>query len=296
VNRFKAIIAMGAAVGLAAALGAGGCGSHGKPAKPWGKSVRISIQPVYTLPMMNQKYRDLAARLEEKTGYRIEMVSSLSYTNYLSTLEGARVDAGFMNPLTYVITRKTRGAYPLAKAVDGRSLEDRYRGIILVRGDSGIETCEELRGRTIAIASRRACGGYLTARAKCVEMGMDPERDAFMIMAPTQDEALRQVYEKRAAAAFVREDILASMRERVDVYALRVLAYTDYIPTWCFAAFRDTDPEVARKLREALLGLDRTDAEDAEALAKAGLAGFVPAEDSDYDVVRRMADRVQVPH
>jgi phosphonate transport system substrate-binding protein len=296
VNRFKATIAMAAAVGLAAALGVAGCGSHGKPGKPWGKTVRISIQPVYSLPMMNQKYRDLANRLEEKTGYRIEMVSSLSYTNYLSTLEGARVDAGFMNPLTYVITHKTRGAYPLAKALDGRSLEARYRGIILVRADSGIQTCDDLRRRTIAIASRRACCGYLTARAKCVEMGMDPERHSFMIMAPTQDEALRQVYDKRASAAFVREDILASMRERVDVYALRVLAYTDYIPTWCFAAFHDTDPEVARKLREALLGLDRTDAEDGEALAEAGLAGFVPAEDGDYDMVRRMADRVQVPY
>lgn len=295
-NRFKAGMGIVAAAALAAAVS--GCEGHGEAAKPWGKTVRISVQPVYTLPMMNQRYHALAARLEEKTGYRVEMVSALSYSNYLTTLEGARVDAGFMNPLTYVLTHKTRGAYPLAKAVEGQNRDTRYRGIILVRSDSGIKTIPDLRRRTIAVASRRACAGYLAARAKCQAEGFDPERDASMVMAPTQDAALMEVYKGRVDAAFVREDILASVRdqERLDVYALKILAYTDYLPTWCFAAFRDTDPEVAKALREALLSLDLSDPvdADAEALKTAGLAGFVPARDGDYDVVRSMADELRV--
>ena len=292
-RRSRAFIAIIGGVGF---LVAAGCVGRQVAAAGRSKVVRVSVEPSYSLPTMNQKYRPLLKLLEQRTGYRIEMVSALSYGNYLSSVEGARVDVGFMNPLAYLTTHKTRGAYLLAKATDWKGL-DQYRGVIIVRKGSRIRSCKDLRGRTIATISRRAPASYLSPRARCVQDGMDPEQEATILPVGTLNEVVRKVLDGSVDAGFVREEALAVVRDEMGTEErIEVLAYGPYVPTWCFAAFRDTDPAVAGAFQKALLALDRRKAEDAEALEAAGSAGFAPASDHDYDAVRRMANDLRYPY
>ena len=292
-SRLKAGIAIIGGAALLAALA--GCAGHEAAAAPKPKLVRVCVQPSYSLPTMNRKYRPLLKLLGQRTGYRIETVSSLSYGNYLSTLEGASVDIGFMNAIGYMTTHKTRGAYPLARAVDWKGLTE-YRGVIIVRDDSHIRSCGDLRRRTVATISRRAPVSYMAARARCVLEGFDPEREATILTVGTLNEVVRNVLDGSVDAGFVREEALAVVRDEMDVSRIRVLAYTETLPTWCFVAFRNTDPKVAEDFRKALLALDHTVGEDAEALEAAGAKGFTASRDSDYDPVRQVAESLQIPY
>jgi phosphonate transport system substrate-binding protein len=223
------------------------------------------------------------------------MVSAITYENYLPTLESNRVDIGIQNPLAYITLVKTRGAYPLVKMTqpDGSTS---YRGVIITSQGSGINRIEDLRGKEIAAASRTAVGGFLGQAQLCKQNGIDVDRDLRLSLLQSQDVVIYEVYQGRVAAGFVREDALPMLSDKIDLTKLNIIAYTDYFPTWCVAAFRNTTPEMAAKVTKALLNLDWGKSEDRAILEAIGTAGFVQASDSDYNIMREVMGALNIPY
>lgn len=273
-----------------------GCG-HQTPAERTEakKKVKISVLPAYSLPLMTQRFIPLANYLSETTGYKIEYVSSVSYETYLTTLESAQVDIGYQNPLLYIILAKTKGAYPLAKAIDF-SGNSEYRGVIITHVKSGIETIASLRGKKITAVSRKAIGGYLAQASLCIQNGIDPEKDLTVILAKSQDEVISKVYHQKFDAGFTREDILQSVKDKIDLNQIKIIAYTAYFPNWCFAAFSRTDKDVAEKIKQALLRLNKNNPDHYKILEKAEVGGFIETCDTDYDIMRKKAEILKVPY
>ena len=265
------------------------------PPKPGKKLVKISVQPIYSLHLMSQKYSPLFRYLADETGYDIRVVSAMSYDNYLPTLEANQVHLGIQNPLAYITLAKTRGAHPLAKMVElnGDTL---YRGIIIARKDSGIQKIEDLKGRTAAASSRRAIGGFFAQAYHCRQHGLDVNKDLRLSFVDTQDGVVNAVYQGKVKVGFVREDALAPLKDRIDLNAITAIAHTDYYPTWCVAAFAETPPEVEREITRALLNLDPEKPEHRGILKAIGIAGFQEASDLDYDILRKTMDGLSLPY
>lgn len=259
------------------------------------KKVKIGVLPVYSLPLMTQRFIPLVNYLSETTGYKIEYVSSLSYATYLTTLEGAQVDIGYQNPLFYIILAKTHEAYPLVKAIDSIGNFE-YRGAIITHIKSGIEAIVSLRGKKVMAVSRRAIGGYLAQASLCIQNGIDPEKDLTVILAKSQDEVISKVYHQKVDAGFIREDVLSAVKDKIDLNKIKIIAYTEYFPNWCFAAFSHTDKDVAEKIKQALLRLNKNNPDHYEILEKAEVSGFVEASDTDYDIMRKKAEILKVPY
>lgn len=259
------------------------------------KKVKASVLPTYSLPLMTQRFIPLANYLSETTGYKIEYVSSLSYEAYLTTLEGAHVDIGYQNPLLYIILAKTKGAYPLVKAIDFRGNSE-YRGVVITHIKSGIETITSLRGKKVMAVSRKAIGGYLAQACLCIQNGIDPEKDLTVILAKSQDEVISKVYRQKVDAGFIREDVLLALKDEIDLNKIKIVAYTEYFPNWCFAAFSYTDKDVAEKIKQALLKLNKNNPDHYKILEKAGVGGFIETCDTDYDIIRRKAEILKIPY
>jgi len=265
------------------------------PPKPGKEIVKVSAQPVYSLHVMSQKYSPLFRYLADETGYDVRVVSAMSYDNYPPALEANQVHIGIQNPSAYVTLVKTRRARPLVKMVqpDGGTS---YRGVIIARQDSGIDTVEDLRGKTVVAASRIAVGGFLAQTVVCRQHGIDLDKDLHLSLVDTQDAVINAVYQGKAEVGFVREDALPPVKESIDLSRLSIVSYTDYYPTWCVAAFADTPAEVARKIARALLNLDIEDPEHRGILEAAGVAGFQEAADADYDIIRTTMEALNIPY
>lgn len=273
-----------------------GC-SHQVPTKKnAGKEkVKICFLPIYSLPLMTERFMPLVNYLSESTGYKIEYVSSLSYGGYLTTLESAQVDIGYQNPLFYIILAKTKRAYPLVRAVDfnGNSM---YRGVIITHIKSGIETITGLKDKKVMCVSRKAIGGYLAQASLCIQNKIDPEKDLTVILAKNQDEVVSKIYRQKVDVGFVREDVLLAVKDKVDLNKVKIIAYTDYFPNWCFAAFSHTDKDVAEKIKQALLKLNKNNPEHNKILKMAEVSGFIEVNDADYDIMRKKADILKIPY
>jgi phosphonate transport system substrate-binding protein len=265
------------------------------PPKPGKEVIKISVQPVYSLHIMSQKYSPFIRYLSRETGYDVQLISAMTYDNYLPTLEADQVHIGIQNPLAYITLVKTRGAYPLVKMVqpDGTTS---YRGVIITRQGSGINQIKDLKGKDIAVPSREAVGGFLGQALVCKQNGIDVDKDLHLSLLGSQDAVLYDVYQGKVEAGFVREDALPIARERIDLTRFNIIAYTDYFPTWCVTAFGNTTPEVATKIANSLLNLDPVKSEEREILEAIGIAGFAQASDSDYDIMRKAMDALNTPY
>ena len=266
-------------VALAVMLTVVGCqgSAHGAKVVADQPTLRVSVQPVFSLQVTTERYLPLIEYLGRETGYKMRVVSALSYNGYLTTLEGDQVDIGFQGPTAYVITAKARGA-------------------IIVHLDSPIKSIPDLRGKTGMIVSHRSLGGYLAQRALCLDNGLDVASEMVIGVAPTEDVIIHAVHDKRVDAGFVREDALQAVSARLDLSKIRVLATTDSYPGWVFASFQDTDPVAAAEVKAALLRLKPDIAEERAMLQAAQLGGFVEVEDKDYDSVRTLMNRLGVPY
>ncbi len=259
------------------------------------QSVRIAVLPAYSLEVMAKKYAPFMEYLSRETGFKVEYVASLSYSDYLVVVEGSRVDFGFQNALIYQILRKTKGAYPVAEVI-GRQGSAADRGVIVAHVNSGIQEIGQLKGKRIIATSKHALSGYLAQAERLREAGIDPERDVRIILSGRQDEVLlKLLLGRKADAAFVREDVLKAVEGRVDLAQIRIIDYTDYFPSWCLAAFRETDPQAVAKVREALLKLTTENPEHARVLHAIGAVGFGPTAPEHFEKVLKTAEALQLP-
>jgi phosphonate transport system substrate-binding protein len=259
------------------------------------QSVRIAVLPAYSLEIMTKKYLPFMEYLSRETGLKVEYVSSLSYSDYLGVVEGSRVDFGLQNALIFQILRKTRSAYPVVQAL-GPKGSPMERGVIVTHANSGIQTIDQLKAKRILTTSKRALAGYLAQADRLREAGIDPERDLRVILGGRQDEVLLKILlGEKADAAFIREDVLEAVRGRVDLTRIRIIGYTEYVPTWCLAAFRETDSAVAAKVRKALLNLTTANPEHLRILEGIGATGFIPADPERYEKVLQMAAALRLP-
>ncbi|MBC8521593.1 MAG: phosphate/phosphite/phosphonate ABC transporter substrate-binding protein [Methanomicrobia archaeon] len=262
--------------------------------------VKVSIQPRYSLSIMSKKYSPIIDYLSKETGYKIRLVSALSYSysSYFHTLEANQVDIAFQNPLAYVILRKTRGAYPLVKVKMLSTDKAEYRGMIITHKESGIEEIEELTEKKVAVASRRALCGYLGQARLCRENSIDVEKELSVVLMRTQDDVILSVYRQNVDAGFVREDALSEVEDALPEVKERIhkFGYTDYFPTWCVTAFRNTRPEVAEKIKKALLKLDVKIPKQRDILEAMGVAGFTEAFDLDYEPIRKIMKELDIPY
>ncbi len=67
----------------------------------------------------------------------------------------------------------------------------------------------------------------------------------------------------------IREDGLDKMQDKVDLFQIRVVAYTDYFPNWPVFGAQKLKKETALKIKAALLKLRPKEAESGKILSSA---------------------------
>lgn len=278
------------------------CGGHRIIAYP---SVKVALEPEYPLHMMAQRYNELMSYLGKETKRRVEWISSMSIEGMIATIEGRKPDIALVDPLHYVILRKTCGVEPVLKVLL-RSLSGgaqygevkaHSRGLIIAHSDEAALTLQDLEGSIVAVPSRQLLFGFLAQVKLCKNAGVD-WRSIRTIVERREDRVISAVALGRAKFGFVREGTLELMKEVVDLGKVIVVGQTDEYPNPCFVCF----PEVVRRrgkiveeLIRALLKLNQPSQEHSRILSAAGWAGITDkVSDRDYDVVRRLLDELNL--
>ena len=276
-----------------------GCG---RPAGQTAAPLKVGIIPFEDVDAIQKAFQPYATYLGKKSGRPDGQVFvTPSYAGVLQALQADQIDCAYLNPLSYVLATQQfantpQKLVPIAMPYFHHSLT--YKGVIYVRADSGINTLQDLRGKSFAFNDRTSTSGFLYPAGLLKKAGIDPVKDLKPVNISGTAGVLA-VYNKRADAGAIYEggintaftDPATKKVDQAKASQFKIIATTDPIPNGMFVARGNLDPATLEKLKAALANIN-TDPEGQVALKSISQGGWdkmVPADDAIFNPVRENA-------
>lgn len=250
-----------------------------------------------------QRFAPLTKYLSDKVGVDFEMVP-VDTNDFEKRFKAGEFLFTHTNSILYVILRENHGVQLLASEKRGR-LGSRTAGAIIARKGSGINKLADIRGKRMAFGPMLAPTGYLAEYDLMLAAGINPENDLGHYTIPPGSYkhekliygVLYGLYDVAAAPVMDLENMTRDGKIAADDFV--ILAQSQPIPYCTFAVSKTADQALVKKVRDALLALKpsdtaQVDGEQLKVLKAAWIDGYEELLDSDYNVIREMAKRVNV--
>lgn len=294
----KKVVVCMAALGLSL-LTLAGCGKKGASADA--KELNVQFVPTNNDGSMEAKAKPFAQYLSGKLGCKVNVTLATDYSTIVEAMASGKVDIGIMPPAAYVQARDQKAAEAILTSQLGAynhetglpeegKLSGTFKGEVLVRADSDLQTLEDLKGKRIATLSPNSASGYIYPVAEMKDLGMDPAKDCTLTTVNDIPSEMTAVLSGQQDACFVFEgarNVFASKFSDQDLLKdLRVLYLTEGdIPNDAIAVRTGMEPELKAKVREVFLNM-KDDEAGQEAMSLWNHKGYEEADDSVYDTVK----------
>nr|WP_130790314.1 phosphate/phosphite/phosphonate ABC transporter substrate-binding protein [Lachnoclostridium pacaense] len=294
----KKVVVCMAALGLSL-LALAGCGK--KEASEDAKELNVQFVPTNNDGSMEAKAKPFAQYLSGKLGCKVNVTLATDYSTIVEAMASGKVDIGIMPPAAYVQARDQKAAEAILTSQLGAynhetglpeegKLSGTFKGEVLVRADSDLQTLEDLKGKRIATLSPNSASGYIYPVAEMKDLGMDPAKDCTLTTVNDIPSEMTAVLSGQQDACFVFEgarNVFASKFSDQDLLKdLRVLYLTEGdIPNDAIAVRTGMEAELKAKVREVFLNM-KDDEAGQEAMSLWNHKGYEEADDSVYDTVK----------
>ena len=271
-----------------------------------GDTLNVQFVPTNNDGSMEAKTGPFADYLSEKLGMDVEVTLATDYSTIVEAMASGKVDLGIMPPAAYVQARNLDAAEALLSsqlvAYDEdteQPLEDTYtstfKGEVLVKADSDMESLEDLKGKKLATLSPNSASGYIYPVAEMKDLGIDPLTDCTLTTVNDIPSEITAVLNGQQDACFVFQGaryVFASKFSDYDLFKdLKVLYLTEGdIPNDAIAVQPSMDDELKDKIKEVFLNM-ADDEEGKDAMSLWGHTGYGEADEAAYDTIEEYTDK-----
>ncbi|MEX0777354.1 MAG: phosphate/phosphite/phosphonate ABC transporter substrate-binding protein [Phycisphaeraceae bacterium] len=259
--------------------------------------LRLALIPERDVFIQRQRYQALAAYLSQKLDRPVQLVTLNTYSSVLDELAHKTIDGGFLGSMVAVLAHDRLDAQVLVKPqhaghpghpgspaqAGGLST---YRGVLIVRDDSPIQSVADLRGRSLAMVRTTTAGNLFPLALLAEHQLLGDGRPAFRWVG-THDDVAQAVMDGQVDAGAMKDLRLDAFEKDHPQAKLRRVAVSAAMPDNALVVRGDLDAALVAQLRQAMLGMD------SNADGKAVLAGldnqrFVACEMAEYQAVYDM--------
>ncbi|MDY6873316.1 MAG: phosphate/phosphite/phosphonate ABC transporter substrate-binding protein [Chloroflexota bacterium] len=242
-------------------------------------------------------FQDVADILYDETGLVIEPFVATEYAGVIEALSADPPKAHMASLATFAYLVASSDDAADAALVAERFGSLTYNGQIITRADSGINSVEDLAGRTFCRPDPLSTSGWITAMITMRSFGIDPETDlAEIVDAGSHDAVAAGVYNGDCDAGSTYVDVRSSLEEDYpDVMEVtKVVEVSADIPN-DGVQFQPTVPaEIRDSIVTALVNISETE-EGVAAIEQAyEWTKLVERDDSFYDPFRQVLDAAGV--
>ncbi len=273
---------------------AGGGREEAQADDQWPESLVLGMVPSREVSRMIESIDPLTDLLSEELGMPVSGTVLTSFTGVIEAMGTGRVDIGIFGPFALVLGEERHNLEIILNSI--RYGADHYKAQFVVREDSGINTLDDLRGKTIAFVDPASASGYLFPYVHLLSNDIDPDTDlADYIFAGAHDAAIIAVMTGEVDAGVSFDD---ARLELVGEYPTmmeetKILTYTEEIANDGVAVRPGLHPDLVSAIQNAFVAVGDTP-EGQELLDTLyNVSGFVPASSERYDVVRRTYEEMQ---
>jgi phosphonate transport system substrate-binding protein len=235
--------------------------------------------------------QQIADLIEEKTGIVVRTNIATEYAGVIEAMCNGEAHMGALNTFGYVLASE-RGCAEVAVA-SVRYGSTFYTGQIVAGADTGIESLEDLNGKTFCRPDPLSTSGWIIPSIMMQANGIDPDTDLAQVLdANGHDGVITAVYngDCDAGATFVDarsnvEDELADVKDKV-----LVIETSPEIPNDTISFSTEVPQEIRDQITEALLEIG-SDEQYLEVLEETySWQGLEAKDDSFYDPFRQVLD------
>lgn len=257
---------------------------------------RFGVHPLHNPTRLHEIFSPVMGYLSRQipgTQFRVE--ASRNYASYEQKLFAGEFHFALPNPYQTVKALE-HGYHVFGKMGDDQN----FRGIVLVRRDSGIERVADLRGKSISYPAPTALAATMMPQYFLHTHGLDVIHDVETQYVGSQESSIMNVYlGHSAAAATWLPPWRALSKERPELAeTLEVKWQTDPLPNNGLLVRADVPAAVVDRVARLLFSLNERE-EGRRMLGRMELSRFEPADDETYrpvrDFVQRFAHEIRDP-
>ena len=254
-----------------------------EPAKLEVPVYRFAVHPLHNPQLLAEAYWPLVEHLNRQlSGARIELEASRDYQAFEQKLRAREPAIILPNPWQTLQAIKV-GYHVIAMAGDAAD----FRGIFIVRKDSGIKTPADLKGRVVSYPSPTALAACIMPQYFLHQHGINVNRDIQNVYVGSQESSIMNAYlgTSAAGATWPPPWRLFQRDHPAEAAQLQVAWETPALLNNSVMVHDDVPANVVQTIRTTLLDLTAT-AQGQAILAGMATARFHTADDASYDAVR----------
>lgn len=242
----------------------------------------VGIHPLHNPKRLFEVYGPIVDTLNATIpGAHFRLEASRNYEEFDKKLYGKHFDLAMPNPY------QTVRAIKLGYRVFGKMGDDEdFRGIILVRKDSGIHAVADLKGKKVAYPALTALAATMMPQYYLHTHGIDVNRDIENLYVGSQESSIMNVFlGEVAAGATWPVPWKAFVKEHPDQAAqLEVKWQTEALLNNGWVAREDVPLDVVGKVANTLFELNASE-RGRQILERLPISKFEPASNSTYQPV-----------
>jgi phosphonate transport system substrate-binding protein len=247
----------------------------------------FGVHPLHNPQQLFRVYGPLIDHLNAHlNGPKLRLEASFDYAGFEQKLYSGKFDFALPNP--YQTVRSLEHGYRVfAKMGD----DDHFRGIIIVRRDSGIQSVADLRGKVISYPAPTALAAAMLPQAFLQEQGLDVMQDTKSIYVGSQESSIMNVVLGTSAAGATWPPIWQRFKdEKPDLAAQLELKWeTSSLVNNGLVVREDVPADLTRRIRDLLCSLNQSK-EGQTILSGIALSRFEAADDQTYAPVEAFLD------
>jgi len=266
--------------------------------------LEVQLIPSRDSAVLDAQRGPLEELLEAELDMEVNVTVATDYNALIEAMASGQVHVGLLATASYVLAHDEGAADVILKSlrydVDdngillvSQPLVDGYKSQLVVHADSGIETLDDLVGKTIAISSFTSTSGFVWPANLLADNDIDPETDVTWVNAGGHDAAILAVVNGQADAAFTFKDartLVVGDYPNINELVIH-LQDTESIPNDTISVIPNLDPDLIERIQEAFLAIAADDAKIAVMDAIYSHKGYAIATDDEYDIVRTYLER-----
>ncbi len=250
-----------------------------KTGKTYSDTIKIGVISRFTPEKIYEGYQPIMDYLTKKTGVLFELKLGSSYRETLRELKNGEVLAAFLG--SYIFAVENDGTLqavlkPLTEY--GNSF---FRSALITKESSEIYRVEDLIGKKVALPSPEAFSGNWLEKILLKKHGISPGQLKEIKHFAFHNSVVRQVLMGNYDAGVVKDRVAKEYTDK----GIRTVVYSEPIPGSPIVISDKSDKAKTEILIKALLEAGKNDTKNWD---KEFSYGFVRAENSDYDFLRKL--------
>jgi phosphonate transport system substrate-binding protein len=267
--------------------------------------VVFGFNPAENVDVVQANSEIFAKYYKEHTGKTIKTFIATDYTALIEAMRAGRIDFAFLPPFSFVKGETIAKAKVLLKAV--RKGKAHYYSAIIVRADKGINTLDDLKGKSIAWTDPSSTAGHMIPKAAIMNQ-FKVEPDQFFgkqVFAGAYDSVLLSVLNGTVDAGAVFSDdesgaegahtqLLKTPEEQKKLKVIFVSKPITGDTMSTTEAFAAKHPEIVEKTVKLLE--EMSNSEEGKKILKDlyRIDSMIKADTKDYEPIREAAKQLNI--